>query len=347
VFLTRIPSSRHLRPGLNRKILDVALLRLRFCSISQVKSAANPGCGPRGSYFFEQALCSKKLLKNSGCSKIVRSSHPQNALRRRSSATPHERAFEDGGEMAVFQQPARGVMGKGIFITGTDTGVGKTIVTAVLARLLRMRGVRVGVMKPVTSGCSEVDGALVSDDALLTCRAAGIPCSGDVVPYLLREPLTPAEAAKIDGVGIEFARIRESFDRLSQEYDFVLVEGAGGLMVPVVGGFLMADLAKELDLPLLVVARPNLGTINHTVLTCFAAQQMGIPVSGVIINNFPKEPDLAEQSAPHYIGSLCGAPVLGVWPHEDAPDQMAAVERLAVWLDRQPESAVVLRELGV
>ncbi|GFE60421.1 dethiobiotin synthase [Geobacter sp. AOG2] len=238
-------------------------------------------------------------------------------------------------------------MGKGIFITGTDTGVGKTVVTAVLARLLRMRGISVGVMKPVTSGCSEVDGELVSDDALLASRAAGIPCSGDVTPYLLREPLAPAEAAKIDGVRIEFARIRESFDRLAEAYDFVLVEGAGGLMVPVVGGFLMADLARELDLPLLVVARPNLGTINHTVLTCFAAQQMGIPVSGVIINSFPNEPDLAEQSAPHYIGSLCGAPVLGVWPHEDAPDQMAAVEQLARWLDRQPETAVVLRELGV
>lgn len=238
-------------------------------------------------------------------------------------------------------------MGKGIFVTGTDTGVGKTIVTAVLARLLRMRGIRVGVMKPVTSGCREVDGGLVSDDALLTCQAAGIPCSRDVTPYLLREPLAPAEAAKIDGIVIEFARIRESFERLAAAYDFVIVEGAGGLMVPLVGGFLMADLAQELNLPLLVVARPNLGTVNHTVLTCFAAQQMGIPVSGVIINNFPKEPDLAERSASHYIGSLCGAPVLGVWPHEAASDQMAAVERLAVWLDRQPETAIVLRELGV
>src|ERR1700688_979208 len=102
-------------------------------------------------------------------------------------------------------------MAKGIFITGTDTGVGKTIVTAVLARLLRMRGVSVGVMKPVTSGCREVDGELVSDDGLLLCQAAAIPCGSDVVPYLLREPLAPAEAAKIDGVRIEFARIRESF----------------------------------------------------------------------------------------------------------------------------------------
>jgi len=238
-------------------------------------------------------------------------------------------------------------MGKGIFITGTDTGVGKTIVTAVLARLLRMRGVNVGVMKPVTSGCREKGGELVSDDALLLCQAAAIPCESAVMPYLLREPLAPAEAAKIDGVRIEFSRIRESFNRLAGMYDFVLVEGAGGLMVPLAGGFLMADLARELDLPLLVVARPNLGTINHTVLTCFSAQQMGLSVSGVIINDFPQEPGMAEQSAPHYIGSLCGAPVLGIWPHETACDQMTVVERLADWLNLQPESAVVLRELGV
>jgi len=238
-------------------------------------------------------------------------------------------------------------MAKGIFITGTDTGVGKTIVTATLARLLRMRGVKVGVMKPVTSGCREEEGALLSDDALLLCRAAAVPCDSDVAPYLLREPLAPAEAAKRDGVRIEFDRIRESFERLTDEYDFLLVEGAGGLMVPLAGGLLVADLVRELDLPLLVVARPGLGTINHTVLTCFSARQMGIPLSGVIVNNFPAEPALAEQSAPHHIGSLCGAPVLGVWPHESAADQMAVVEKLAVWLDQQPETAIVLRELGV
>ena len=238
-------------------------------------------------------------------------------------------------------------MGKGIFITGTDTDVGKTIVTAVLARLLRRRGVNVGVMKPVTSGCREADGELVSDDALLLCRAAAVPCGSDVTPYLLREPLAPAEAAKIDGIRIESARIRDAFERLAGTHDFVLVEGAGGLMVPLAGGYLVADLARELDLPLLVVARPNLGTINHTVLTCFSAQQMGIPVSGVIINNLPEEPGPAERSAPHHIGSLCGAPVLGVWPHVAAADQMTVVEQLADWLDLQPETAVVLRELGV
>lgn len=237
-------------------------------------------------------------------------------------------------------------MTQGIFITGTDTGVGKTIVGATLAYLLRMSGARVGVMKPVTSGCRQEGGGLVSDDALLLCRSAGTACSDDVAPYLLREPLAPAEAARMDGVRIDFGRIRESYQRLAASHDVMIVEGAGGLMVPLAGGLLVADLVRELELPLLVVARPDLGTINHTVLTCFCAQQMGLSVAGVIVNNYPDAPGLAEQSAPHHIGSLCGAPVLGIWPHHEAQEQAETVEYLAGWLNDQPETEIVMRELG-
>lgn len=238
-------------------------------------------------------------------------------------------------------------MSKGIFITGTDTGVGKTIVAATLARLLRMNGARVGVMKPVTSGCREEDGQLVSDDALLLCQAAGVPFTEDVAPYRLREPLAPAEAAKCDGVRIDISAIKASFDRLVASCDYLIVEGAGGLMVPLSGGLLIADLARELGLPLLVVAGPGLGTINHTVLTCFAAQQMGLQVAGVIVNGMPEHPGLAEKGAPHQIGSLCGAPVLGIWPQRDEVDEMEIVDELAAWLDGQAETSIVLRELGV
>lgn len=237
--------------------------------------------------------------------------------------------------------------GRGVFVTGTDTGVGKTIAAATLARLLRVNGINVGVMKPVTSGCRDGNGVLVSDDAELLCEAAGVQYSDDVAPYCLREPLAPAEAAKIDGVRIDFARIKESYRRLAATHDFVIVEGAGGLMVPLSGGLLVADLVRELDLPLLVVARPGLGTINHTVLTCFAAQQMELRVAGVIVNGMPKQPGRAENSAPHQIGSLCGAPVLGIWPFRDELDQIEIVDELASWLDGQPETAIVLRELGL
>lgn len=236
---------------------------------------------------------------------------------------------------------------RGIFVTGTDTGVGKTVVSAVLARLLRMRGINVGVMKPVTSGCRFENGQLVSDDALLLCRAAGISISDDVAPYRLQEPLAPAEAARIDGVRIDFSRIRASFDLLASSHDYVIVEGAGGLMVPLSGGLLVADLALALGLPLLVVARPGLGTINHTVLTCFAALTIGLKVTGVIINGMPDKPGLAEQSAPHQIGSLCGAPLFGIWPKSNQADEMEMVDELVSWLNGQPETAIVLRELGL
>lgn len=236
-------------------------------------------------------------------------------------------------------------MAKGLFITGTDTGVGKTIVTAALARALRLRGVNVGVMKPVTSGCSEQGGELISDDAELLAWAAGVPCDEDVSPYRLREPIAPSEAAKIDGVRIDFERIAESYRRLAERHDFVLVEGAGGLMVPLSGGLLVADLIKRLELPLLVVSRPNLGTINHTVLTCFAAGQMELEVKGVVVNRFPAEPGLAERGAAHHIGSLCGAPILGVW--NDLPGSPeAVVEGLAAQFNADPRSDIILKLLG-
>ncbi len=236
---------------------------------------------------------------------------------------------------------------RGIFVTGTDTGVGKTIVSASLARLLRMQGINVGVMKPVTSGCCDEDGVLVSADAQLLCQSAGIPYSKDIAPYCLKEALAPAESARLDGVRIDFSLIKAAFERIAASHDYVIVEGAGGLMVPLSGGLLVADLALEMGLPLLVVARSELGTINHTVLTCYAAQQLGLQVAGVIINRMPDNPGRAEQSAPHQIGSLCGAPILGVWPQCNTVDEIEMVDELAARLDGQPETAIVLRELGV
>lgn len=238
-------------------------------------------------------------------------------------------------------------MNRGIFITGTDTGVGKTIVAATLARLLRLRGVDVGVMKPATSGCRRDEGRLVSDDALLLCRAAACDCDDDVAPYLLTEPLAPSEAARIDGVRIAADRIRRCYDRIAARHDFVIVEGAGGLMVPLAEDLMTTDLIRLLELPLLVVARPNLGTVNHTLLTCFSAHQLGLAVAGTVVNNYPPEPDLAEQGAPGLIAALCGAPLLGVWPHRDERDQFAAVEQLAFWLHEQQGTDVLLRNLGV
>jgi dethiobiotin synthetase len=240
---------------------------------------------------------------------------------------------------------------QGIFITGTDTGVGKTIVSAAIARLLKMRGINVGVMKPVTSGCIESGGRLISEDAeLLVWGASGDssdPDDPDIAPYLLKTPIAPCVAASMEGIRIDFGRIKDAFDRLAARHEFVIVEGAGGLMVPLAGGLLMADLVARLDLPVLVVARPNLGTVNHSVLTCYAAKQLGLTVKGIIINNYPEHPDRAEESAPHLIDSLSGAPLLGVYPRCGGSTPREIVENLVSRLAVDPATGIMLREIGI
>jgi len=236
---------------------------------------------------------------------------------------------------------------RGIFITGTDTGVGKTIAAAAIARLLKLRGINVGVIKPVTSGCQRRDGQLVSDDAELLAWAAGVVNDCDVAPYCLELPIAPSVAASREGVRIDFNTIRDTLERVAARHDFVIVEGAGGLMVPLSGGLLIADLIAFLKLPVLVVTRPNLGTINHTALTCFSARQLDLDLRGVIINNYPDSPDLAEEYAPHLLDSLSGAPLLGVFPHMDCDDLKEVVQKLAERLDRDPPTQILLREIGL
>jgi dethiobiotin synthetase len=238
-------------------------------------------------------------------------------------------------------------MAKGIFITGTDTGVGKTVFSAALARLLADKGIKVGVMKPVTSGCIERDGQLVSVDAELLAWGARVVMNQEIAPYLLREPIAPSAAAEMEHIKIEFSRILAAYHRLSEEHDFVIVEGAGGLMVPLAGGLLIADLVKLLDLPLLVVARPNLGTVNHTILTCFVARELGLKVKGTIINNYPASPDKAESTAPHLIDSLSGVPLLARVPAFPDTDDKSKVEKLAEWLSKEPTTRILLREIGI
>ncbi len=238
--------------------------------------------------------------------------------------------------------------GRGIFVTGTDTGVGKTVVAATLARLLRRRGVNVGVVKPVTSGCIEQDGVLVSEDVELLSWAAGDASPlADRAPYLLRAPLAPSVAAEQEGVRIDFSTIEAAVQRQVAAHDFVIVEGAGGLMVPLAGGLMVADLIVRLGLPALVVARPDLGTVNHTCLTVFTARQLGIDVRGTIVANYPAAPDAAQASAPHMLDSLSGAPLLGIFPHiGDADGLTEVVEELASRLEGEPTTRILLREIG-
>lgn len=179
----------------------------------------------------------------------------------------------------------------GLFIVGTDTGVGKTIVTAGLAAYLRQRGFDCGVMKPVESG--GMSGAPDSDSAYLK-KISGSKDDIDLInTYAFEAPLAPGVAAQLEGVKISFDHIKERYRRLELLHPFVLVEGAGGLLVPLGKDKTLLDLIRYLELPVLLVARLGLGTVNHTLLSLECLSRNEIPVAGIVLNTTSLEPDLS------------------------------------------------------
>jgi len=216
---------------------------------------------------------------------------------------------------------------RGLFVTGTDTGVGKTLVAAALAKVLRESGVKVGVMKPAETGVAELD-KLGPDARLLKWAANSQLADVDICPYRLKIPIAPAVAAVKEKIRVDYNGLVQQAKQLIEQHDFSIIEGAGGLMVPLAGGFLIADFARALGLPLLVVSRPNLGTINHTLLTLFAARNFELPVAGYLINRMPLQPGVAEETAAHSLASLTTEELLGVLPQVEGEDQQK-VEQLS------------------
>jgi dethiobiotin synthetase len=205
-----------------------------------------------------------------------------------------------------------------LFITGTDTGVGKTVCTAALARALREMGHEVGVMKPIQTGVRRTQKGWESGDAEYLTHVSGVNDPMDLVcPVRLEAPLAPSVAAELEGTTVDLARVLAAYHELRTRHAGVLVEGAGGIAVPIQGDYGMADLARKMELPVLIVARPALGTINHTVLTVRYAQSAGLTVLGVIVAGMPLNPGLAEQTSPAAIEQLTGVPVLGRLPYDD------------------------------
>jgi dethiobiotin synthetase len=201
---------------------------------------------------------------------------------------------------------------KGIFITGTDTGVGKTHITAILAVALRQRELRVGVMKPVETGCPMENGQLQPLDSLFLRQISGCTAPQELVtPYTFAEPLAPALAAQHAEQNIDLDHIGECYEQLVNEHDIVLVEGAGGLLVPLTRDTYFLDLAARLELPILVVARNMLGTINHTTLTVTVAKQR-CQVSGIVLNTLiAGAQDQSQASNAEALRLWGGAPLLG------------------------------------
>jgi len=218
----------------------------------------------------------------------------------------------------------------GLFVTGTDTDVGKTLIAAGLTGALRRQGLNAGYFKPIQSGCPEQEGRLLPTDALRVRDLAGLPESLEALtPITLRLPLAPGVAAAREGVKVDLEKVAAAFRDLAGRYDFLVVEGAGGLYVPLVDtGFLVLDLARWLRLPLLVVARAGLGTINHTALTVMAAKGAGLALAGVILNRSSHAPGLAEQTNPAVIAAITRVPILGRVPEIARPDQAEGKEML-------------------
>lgn len=206
-------------------------------------------------------------------------------------------------------------MKAGIFITGTDTEVGKTVVSAGLALVLRERGVKVGIMKPIATGCYGTDERLISHDAAFLMEAAENQYPPLHSPARFRNPLSPNVAAMLEKKEINIDRILKCYRELQKHYDFLIVEGIGGIMVPLKKDYYVMNLIRDMKLPIVIVSYAGLGAINHTLLTVDAAMVRGIDIKGVIFNRASvSNYSLAEMTNPKVIHDLSGVPILGSLP---------------------------------
>ena len=232
----------------------------------------------------------------------------------------------------------------GLLITGTDTGVGKTLVTCGLAACLTAGGRTVGVMKPVETGCEIRNGELFPEDAALLASFAGSRAPlEELCPYRFAPPVAPSVAADQAGVSIRPERIVSLFQRISHRHDTVLVEGAGGLLVPLVDRYTFADLARDLGVPLLVVVGSKLGALNHTLLTLGYALAHSLPLKGYIMNHPMSSADPATTTNSETLARLTDVACLGSIPHLSlSADSEEGRRSLLAAFDRHVDVAQIL-----
>jgi dethiobiotin synthetase len=203
---------------------------------------------------------------------------------------------------------------KPLFVTATDTDVGKTCVCAGLAYALKKLDVDVGIMKPFACGIKEKIG-FSSNDLTILANAAMVDDTEDIInPFFLSMPASPYTAAKSLGVKIDIKHVMKCFKKLDEIHDIILVEGIGGIMTPILKDYAIIDLIKDLMANTIIVTSSKIGTINHTILTCKMCKNMNIPVKGLIINNFESTgysiPELERD-----LSTLTGLPILCSLPH--------------------------------
>ncbi len=204
-------------------------------------------------------------------------------------------------------------MEKGVFVTGSDTGVGKTVIAGAIAAVAKAYGLDTGVMKPLATGAKEVDGKLVSEDVTFLKKIINTADDDDIVnPVRFKPALAPTIAASKSGISIDLDKIWNAYGVLKDKHDFVVVEGIGGLMVPINDMLFVADMVCKMDLALVIVSKHCLGTINHTLLTLEYAKSKNIRVKGIIINMLKNDDDFVRK-----IGKYLSVPILGAIPFNE------------------------------
>jgi dethiobiotin synthetase len=223
---------------------------------------------------------------------------------------------------------------RGVFVTGTDTGAGKSVLAAAICAALADLGERVAAFKPAVTGLDEAPGDWGHDHDLLASVATAGQSPDDVAPHRFGPPLSPHLATELGDERIEPARLVARARSAAATADALVVEGIGGLMVPLTTGYLVRDFALELGLPVVIAARTGLGTINHTLLTVEAARGAGLQVAGVVMTPWPEDPMAIERSNRETVQRLTGIAVDGLAPI--APCELSAnAPRLPIgsWID--------------
>jgi dethiobiotin synthetase len=219
---------------------------------------------------------------------------------------------------------------RGLFVTGTDTGVGKTEISAGLLAAFKARGLKVVGMKPVASGCIATESGLRSEDALKLMAAGGIDVEYEELnPFALAEPIAPHIAAGLSGVELKLGRIKRAFEALSERADLVVVEGAGGWRVPLGPSLTMSDLPGALGLPVIMVVGMRLGCLNHSLLTAESVRARGVRLAGWVANDCDADMQARDENIAT-LAALIDAPSLGVVPRLELPTAEVVAEYLDV-----------------
>jgi dethiobiotin synthetase len=224
---------------------------------------------------------------------------------------------------------------RGIFVTGTGTEVGKSVVSAAICAALAASGKKVAAYKPVVTGIGEEGGeGWPPDHELLASVVSSGQEASDIAPIRFEPPVSPHHAADLAGTKLDPPALVDAARRAAKDHDFIVCEGIGGILVPFTTGYMVRDLALDLGLPVLIAANPGLGTINHTLLTIEAARAGGLALLGVVLTPWPEEPSDLESSNREAIEQLGNVEVYGL--PETSPDGLAeAGEKLPLeeWLE--------------